>query len=150
MARLRTIGRELLAESDGRSIVVRASLSGRSPIHRQLVKAGDLADLLSELREESALTTPFCWWEQLIDQTALPRDLNEMRLRSDFSSDLLLLSDAFDAEEPVGAELFDDLVGSLAKTFRSDLEQLYAQPDLRHKLLQAAQLRALDELDGDQ
>lgn len=148
--RLRTTEQGLLAESARRSIVVRATLTGRSALHRSLTKQGALDDLLSELRSDSSISEPFCWWERVIDLSSSPFDLDEIRQRSDFSADLLDLSDSIISDEAQGAGLFEDLASSLAKTLRADLDQLLSQPAFRTELLHAAQLQALDELAGDQ
>lgn len=75
----------------GRSIIVRLTLAGTGPLHRDL--QGRIADLLAALRNEERIDPPFIWLERLVDQTRPPIDRAKLLARQDFLGDLLRFSD---------------------------------------------------------
>ena len=134
----------LLGENDGRSIIVRATLTGQSPLHRQLARKGELEELLGEVRLQSAHHPPFCWWDQIVDESTEPMDLGAIRARGDFSTDLLALAEGLDSDGR--AELIEELVESVPKSLRKDLARLVADESWTDELIKTAQMRALDEI----
>ena len=61
---------DALAESDGRSVVLRIRLAGRSAIHVSLRQPRVVEDLLGEVNREWAERSPFAWCERIEDETA--------------------------------------------------------------------------------
>ena len=90
---LRRACREALGSSldaaDGRSLVVRARLTGRGVLHASLARPGYLADLRDLLNEERSLTPPFAWVESVQDLTRPEVDLESRRNVPDFVGDFL-------------------------------------------------------------
>jgi exonuclease SbcD len=106
--RLEERGRHALGRADGRSIVARARLSGRGPVHGDLLREDIVDQLLTSLRER-APKRPFCWWDSIRDDTSPAMDLEEIRRRGDFAADLLGVADEVMSEGPVAKELLAQL-----------------------------------------
>ena len=79
--RLAAIASELAQAAEGRSVVVRATLTGRGPLHRDLARGTD--DLHAEL--EPVGDGPFVWWDHFDVTTAADVDLD----RAESADDLL-------------------------------------------------------------
>lgn len=84
---------EALEQGEGRSLVLRMTLSGRGGLHRFLRQPGSIDDLTDELNRASADLHPFAWCERIEDRTAGPFDREERLQGSDFVADLLRLCD---------------------------------------------------------
>jgi exonuclease SbcD len=78
-----------LDAADGRSLVVRARLTGRGVLHASLARPGYLADLRDLLNEERSITPPFAWVESVRDVTRPEVDLESRRNVPDFVGDFL-------------------------------------------------------------
>jgi DNA repair protein SbcD/Mre11 len=116
---------ETLAAADGRSIVVRARLFGRGPVHGDLLREDIVEQLLVSLRER-APKHPFCWWDSIRDDTSPVIDLEEIRRRGDFAADLLGVADELLSEDAAVKSLLEqlreDVPPRLLETFRAILE----------------------------
>ncbi len=102
-----------LEGSDGRSLVVRVSLSGRGPIHETLRQPNFVDDLLSEINAEWAAPSQFIWCERIEDNTASPFDRDKRLGGSDFVADLLRLRDQAKSD----TQLFERLSAGLSDLY---------------------------------
>lgn len=59
----------MLASAEGRHVVARLRLQGRTPLHRELHRPGTAEDLTNRLRESFASPRPFIWTDKLILET---------------------------------------------------------------------------------
>ncbi|PIQ98040.1 MAG: hypothetical protein COV67_01065, partial [Nitrospinae bacterium CG11_big_fil_rev_8_21_14_0_20_56_8] len=85
---------ELLGEqSDGRDIVLRLSLTGRTRLHSDLNKGGELQAIEEEIQRDFDLTDPRIWIEMDL-QTAGTYDVDSLRKGKDFIADIVSLYDA--------------------------------------------------------
>jgi len=101
---------ELRKANDGRGLVLRAHLTGRGEVHRDLLRQDVRPGLVAELRREADGNRPFLWWSGIEDHSRLVRDLDGVRARGDFSSELLRLSDLLGEDsERRDQWLFDEL-----------------------------------------
>ena len=80
---------ERLAASDGRSILVRATIGGRGALHDDLGPLDRRQELLVRLRDLSRNDVPFVWWNQLSWQTKPTVDIGDRAAGDDFVNDLL-------------------------------------------------------------
>lgn len=78
---------------DGRSVVVRATVTGSGPLHEEIVDPANTAKILKVLNS-SAGSTPFSWFDSIDWRTRPTLDLDEVRQGTDFLSDLLATADA--------------------------------------------------------
>lgn len=85
--------REMAAEAEGRGLVCRLRLSGRSPLYGELSAAGAVEDVLSGLREEFSGLAPFIWIEEIISRILPNIDLDEKRGGGDLFAQVLAISD---------------------------------------------------------
>jgi DNA repair exonuclease SbcCD nuclease subunit len=154
--RLASASRDRLASADGRSLVLRGQLVGRSELHFDVRRPGTLEDLLIALRDDFADDQPFCWWASIDDRSRPPVDLDAARAGSDFAADLIALADQLGlglaaddaAVEELAAELSEGLPGPLRT--RRALERLLRSPSLSPvELVDRALVLALGELEGD-
>jgi DNA repair exonuclease SbcCD nuclease subunit len=81
----------LRSENAGRGLLLRAYLTGRGAIARELRRQGVVDDLLRELRDQAVGSRPFLWWESIRDGTRPDLDMEAIRGRGDFSAELVNL-----------------------------------------------------------
>lgn len=103
--RLQTGALDLRSDAEDRQLILRATLTGRGPVHHDLRRSGRGSDdLLRELQETAGATSQV-WWDRLIDRTAPPLDKDAIRERGDFSAELLQRADAL-LQDGEAAEAF--------------------------------------------
>jgi DNA repair exonuclease SbcCD nuclease subunit len=88
-----------LADADGRSVLVRARLTGRGPVHADLLRDGVLAGLLEALRAGAPEGAPWLWWEGVRDATRPALDRRAVAARGDLASEVLGLADRLAADD---------------------------------------------------
>jgi exonuclease SbcD len=148
-------GRQRLAEAGGRSVILRAKLTGASPIHHRL-RPRVLDELLVSLRDDFVAREPWLWWAAMDDATIPVLDLEDVRSGSDFASDLVAITEAMagsgmrlgpagvttaDGHEPLAAEFLDSLLASLPRSLRERARDL-----ARRDILGAGLNVALNEI----
>jgi DNA repair exonuclease SbcCD nuclease subunit len=154
--RLAGASRDRLASADGRSLVLRGQLVGRSELHLDLRRPGTLQDLLIALREDFAEDQPFCWWDFIDDLSSPAVDLDAARAGSDFAADLIALADELGLSLATDDRAVDDLATDLSEGLpgplrtRRVLERLLKSPDAPPgEIVGRALVLALGELEGD-
>jgi DNA repair exonuclease SbcCD nuclease subunit len=80
---------EAVERSDGRSLVIRLRLTGRGPLHANLVRTGYVPDLRLLLNEERGSVPPLAWVESIRDATRSEIDVDVRRDAPDFVGDFL-------------------------------------------------------------
>ncbi len=80
---------DAMAGSDGRSLILRVRLTGRGPLHANLVRTGYLDDLRQLLNEERGTVAPLAWIESLRGATGSEIDVEARREAPDFVGDFL-------------------------------------------------------------
>lgn len=78
-----------MADAGGRSLVVRLRLTGRGPLHANVVRTGYLDDLRQLLNEERGIVPPLAWIESVRDATRPEIDVEARRDAPDFIGDFL-------------------------------------------------------------
>ncbi|MCB1040107.1 MAG: DNA repair exonuclease [Acidimicrobiales bacterium] len=81
----------------GRSLVVRANLTGAGPLHEQLLAPARRAEVLDELRRRGSERHPFVWWQSVAWRTRATVEVVDLHQRDDFAADLLRTCEAADA-----------------------------------------------------
>jgi len=132
--------------ADGRALVLRASLSGRSHAHVELARPGAIEGLLAHLRDAVRTAEPFLWWDGLTDQSARPIDLDAARSRGDFTSDLLALADSVALDDESATLLIDDVLGAVPRALAAELGTIMRDPETWASMIATATSVALDEL----
>ena len=133
---------------DGRSALVRVVLTGRGPIHADLARKAAIGEVLQAMRDETGEVVPFLFWESIRDETLTELDLDAIRKRGDFSSELLKLADEVSGDEATLAAFLEkhlnDLPGDLLTNHR------LLVPDPRTEdIWRDAAVTALELLTGD-
>ncbi len=103
---------DLQAKSDGRSLVVRLTLTGHGELHSNLVRPNYISGLLEQVNADWMRRAPFVWCERIEVSTASAFDREQRLQGADFVADLLRLSDEAQQDDGVIAEmkrLLDDL-----------------------------------------
>lgn len=96
------------AKSDGRSLLVRLSLKGRTALHSQLQRANSVSDLFGSIREQLANREPWIWLDRLNLDTAGTYDLDSLRQGKDFTADIISVFDELEnPESPRRKELHE-------------------------------------------
>jgi DNA repair exonuclease SbcCD nuclease subunit len=83
---------EVRAAQRPAGVLIKAVLSGRTDVHRDLGRPGVLPELLKTMREETAGFDPLFWWIAINDRSRLTADLDTISRRGDFSAELLRCS----------------------------------------------------------
>jgi DNA repair exonuclease SbcCD nuclease subunit len=133
--------------NEGRALLVRATLEGRGPLHRDLASPGAAADLLRDLQDSLSDADPPIFWESVRDRTRPQIDLDVVRARDDFASNLLALADTV-RDDPVRLEELTRLVSPAAP---ADLARRCRAPGAGDmaRLLEEASLLAVDALETE-
>lgn len=143
-AELAAAASEELERSAGRSLVLRARLSGRSAAHDELRRDGVTDDLLRALREVSGASTPFCWWDRIEDASLPPARLDELRKGDDFVAELLAVANGL--ESGLGPGEVDELLGKMPRELRRLAAELIEELDPA-ELAELAAVGAVDALE---
>lgn len=147
-------GRQELESANNRSVIIRATLKGRSDVHRALQRDNTLPELLVSLRDEPRRSSPWIWWDRIEDASRPVIDLETLKAGTDFAGDLINLAEELAArsatqalnaglEEELPSDLLDDVTSTLPKALRARA----LSSDLSgRELLSAGLMTALDEL----
>lgn len=98
--------RECIAEAcerardraDGRPVVVRLDVVGRTDAHGALSRGTAFEDLVCEVREEQLRGEPWVWIDRLLDRTDAAHDIDMYREAQEFGGDLVRLADEIAAD----------------------------------------------------
>ncbi len=94
--------------SDGRSLIIRLSLRGRSSLNSQLQRPNSVSDIVSEIREHLVFRDPWIWLDRLILDTVSTYDLDALRQGNDFIADIVSV---FDELEDTKSQEWQELHG---------------------------------------
>jgi DNA repair protein SbcD/Mre11 len=127
--------------AEGRALVLRARLTGRSPLHADLGRPGAVAHVLAGLRDRAAREdgSPL-WWDRIRADTRPMVDRAALLRRADFTGELVRLGDRVRKDVAMRGEL-----GAEADEI---LDRLHPRPQAAPfgELLAEAEQRALDLL----
>jgi DNA repair protein SbcD/Mre11 len=154
---LDAIGQKVAACGDaaeGRPVVFRLALAGRSALHQSLVRPRAVPDILERINAICTNQDPWFWCERIQLTTALPFDREQILLREDFVGDLSRLC----AELPNNAKALAELQQRLGELYHHHQARQYLRDCLPSdaellKLIAAAEdecLTALIKEDDDQ
>ena len=141
----------VLDGADGRSVVVRMTLTGRGELNRTLRRPNTIEDLVEEINREWAERSPFAWCERIEDASASPFD-REARLKgSDFLAEVLRTADRAKTDP----ELMARLGGGLSDLyqhhrFRRYLSRFAPDEEELTVLVDEAEAMAVDMLVEDE
>jgi DNA repair exonuclease SbcCD nuclease subunit len=136
---------KLRAEHPGRGLLLRGLLAGRGRLHQDLQRPGAANELLEELQAATHGYDPFVWWTEIKDRTRSELDLSAIRLRGDFSAELVNL-----ANELLDDELQEATIANGAELpafLKSVLSTIEVEESDWPTLLIEAQETALELLD---
>lgn len=136
---------EELARSDGRSLVLRARLSGNGPAHAELARAGSLAELREALRDQCAGRSPFLWWDRIEDETMPSADLEELRRSDDFVADLLAVADSL-SQDGLDGDAMRELTQRMPRELAVRISEMLAAETDAGELCRSSVVAALDLL----
>ena len=141
---------EALSGAEGRSVVLRITLSGRAGLHGSLRRPDFIEDMLNDLNGEWANRSPFAWCERIEDETAPPFNREERVVGSDFLAEVLMTSDRAKDDPEMLARLrggLDDLYRH--RRYRKHLSDNVPEDDDLTALLDEAEAVVVDLLAGD-
>ncbi len=137
---LQQAAQEQLTAAEGRALVLRARLVGRSLLHGDLAHGGALDGLLQVLRDAARGSRPPLWWDRLRDASRPVLDRDVLVDREDFTGALVRTVDGLGEDADALAELARD-----ADTILRHLHPTPTAADI-DELLPQAEVRALDVL----
>ncbi len=140
----------LLEGADGRSIVVRMTLTGRGALNHSFRKRYAIDDLRNEVNKESANQSPFAWCERIEDASASPFDRATRLEGADFLAEVLQTADLAKATPEVLKRLTDGLPELYEHhRFRKYLREYAPGAEELSALIDAAEATAVNLLVGD-
>lgn len=89
---------EALANAEGRCVVVRLILTGRSGAHGDLARPGALEDLLGDVRAERATVSPWVHVDRLTNRSSRRIELDQVRNGPDFSAEIVRIGDELESD----------------------------------------------------
>ncbi|MFU8890858.1 MAG: metallophosphoesterase family protein [Anaerosomatales bacterium] len=123
LAALRSSCENARGAADGRPVLLRVDLVGRSEAHASLARGATFAELVAEVRAEQLAIAPWVWLDRVRDLTKPALDLDRVRAGADFAADLVRIADELTADE--AATLLDEVldpVRSAARDIDLDLD----------------------------
>lgn len=143
LERLDGLAHEAVEEADGRALVLRGNLTGRTSLHADLARPGAVDDLLGALNDGARQAPVPRWWDRLRDSSRPVLEREALAARADFSGELVRTVDRL-REHP-------EQLADLSVHADVILEHLRPEPEVADldSLLAAAEYRALDLLDDE-
>ena len=136
---------QLRARGDTRPVVARLTLTGRGPLHHELLREGAVTELLTRAREVGLADTPFVWVQDLHVATRPTADLEALRAAPDILGSALRIAQELATAPDVNAALAPTLADLHADPrLRKLLDPL--SPDALRALLTDAELLCVDLL----
>jgi DNA repair exonuclease SbcCD nuclease subunit len=127
-AHLSEVVEEARPESAAQGLILRLTLTGRGPVHRELRLPGNLTDLLDEVRQQAMSQHPWVWVESFPLNTAPDFDVAALKRGSDLAATVLTTLEDTRA------------LGELPPEILGLLESLYLNPQGRRYLPDLAAL----------
>ena len=136
--------------ADGRAVVLRMTLSGRSSLQSALRQPGFIEDLIGNLNDQWAKRSPFAWCERVENETAGPYDRQERIEGSDFLAEILKIAERTKDDPELQGRLREGLSDLYQhRQYREYLsDQIPDDVDLA-RLIDEAEAIAVDLLVGD-
>ena len=141
---------DTLAESEGRSVVLRITLTGRGGTHSALRQPNFIQDLTEDLTREWSERSPFAWCERIEDETAPPFNRAERVAGSDFLAEVLKTADHAKEDPDMLARMrggLDDLYQH--RRYRKHLSEHAPGDDDLSALIDEAEAIVVNLLAGD-
>ncbi len=139
---------QLRREHEGRGLLLRAELRGRGGVHRDLARPGAVEALLEDLRAECGGLTPFVWWESVRDSTRPRIDLEQVRKRGDFLSEIVKVAETLGQDPEALARFAAEASTGLPLARMQDLIR-DPDADTLHDEVERAALLALELLEEE-
>ena len=138
-----------LAEAEGRSVVLRITLTGRSGLYGTLRQPNFIQDLIDDLSRGWSHRSPFVWCERIEDETRLPFNREERIKGSDFLAEVLQTTDRAKEDPEMLSRMRDSLDDLYQhRRYRNHLSRDLPDFDLT-ALIDEAEAVVVDLLAGD-
>lgn len=136
--------------ADGRSVVLRVALSGRSGLYDSLRQRNFVEDLRQDLNDVWSERLPFAWCERIEDMTASPFNREERLQGSDFLAEMLRTADRVKQDPELFAQFSEGLSDLYQHhRYRRHLTGNAPDEDDLAALLDEAEVIAVDLLTGE-
>jgi len=134
-----------LSRSEGRPVIVRLDLTGRTPAHSALVRGTVLDDIVRDLREEQLAGSQWLWVDRVLDRTSAALDITKLREAQDFSGDLVRLADDLLADPALLDRVLSEALGPIESALGVPSEEWLSPM----ALVERARDVCLDRLEGE-
>jgi DNA repair protein SbcD/Mre11 len=137
------------SEMDGRHVIVRIALQGRTSVNEELRKGNNLLDILESTREYFSGSTPVIWLEKIGLDTAGAYDIETLRQGKDFIADIISL---YDDSASLDAERINDIrefIKPVTETWAGSKHlEIFTEEEIA-KLIEKARDWTLDQMVGE-
>ena len=130
---------EQLLEREGRHVIARVTLGGRSGVHGDLARPNAVPDLLEDVRAEFGAGDPWLWLDRLEDRSGALLDLDALRGGADFAAEIVRVTDETardpDLTDSLIAEIFAPVSATLPGDYRPGISSADALASARDLVL---------------
>jgi len=130
--------------STEQGVLLRLTLKGRTALHQELNRSGNVTDLLEQLNEGALTVTPFTWIDAINLTTTPAIDLAKRSEGDDFIGEVLREFDALEQDDDQLQELAQRLTDAINQQKYKDISQ--SSQEQLHNLLEQAKGIVLDQL----
>ena len=137
--------KRLRETSDGRDVVLRLQLTGRTPLCSVLRRASNVVDLLSELNDGELVESPFVWIDRITSSVTPQIDLNKRSKGKDFIANLLSQCKTYESDPGLDEEIRKELE-LLFQNWSGSRHLDTLDKKTLHELLEEAKMICVDRL----
>lgn len=120
LQQLETLIEQLVAEADGRSVMLRLVLTGRGPLHNQLSEPNIVRALLEQLQESRPFVSGESWafvYTLEVD-TRIELNLEELAMEDSFAGELYRLSEQLSGDDLAWREFAKESISPLSNNVK--------------------------------
>ena len=133
------------AENPNGMTICRVTLTGRGPVHRELIREGAKEGLLQFFMEQETISDNAVLIERFIDTTSLPIDREKIMHREDLIADIVAISENIQTSGEVDEALLKD-IDVLFQNYKVGKNLLDISEDEFIELVKEAETYLLDNL----
>jgi DNA repair exonuclease SbcCD nuclease subunit len=137
--------KRLRETSDGRDVVLRLQLTGRTPLCSMLRQASNVEDLLRQLNDGELAESPFVWIDRITSSVTSQIDLDKRAKGKDFIANLLSQCKRYESDPDLGEEMRKELE-SLFQNWSGSRRLDVLDDKTLHELLEEAKMICVDRL----
>ncbi len=131
-------------QAEGRYLVARLSLTGHTPLQRELTRGNTITELAESIRTDLFAREQWVWLERLSLMTRAPYDIEQLRTQQDFAGDIVrAYTSLLEADPQEMKRLKEELERDVTQSMLSRLVERVTEEEFR-QLIEKAMHQTLD------